>query len=119
MSVRKITLIFALAAASLSAAHAQNTSTFVGGEIGFVDRPVQSTLTREQVRQELLAFRANPVAADGSRSVGGEIGYEFQRHAYARVNGEWICVDNIAHNAKPDAVMTEAERRLYQQRYPA
>ncbi len=119
MSVRKTALIFALAAASLSTAQAQSTSTFVGGEIGFIDRPVQSTLTREQVRQEMLAFRANPVSADGSRYVGGEIGYEVQRHAYARIDGQWACVDGIAHNAKPDAVMNEAERRLQQQRYPA
>lgn len=119
MSVRKSLVIFALAAAGLSVAQAQSASTWVGGEVGFVDVPVQSTLSREQVRQELLAFRASPVASDGARHVGGEIGYVAERHAYARVDGNWVCIDNIAHNAKPEAIRSEAEERLFLQRYPA
>lgn len=35
-------------------------------------------LSREQVVQELAAFRRNPVTADGYRFVGGEIGYVFE-----------------------------------------
>ena len=37
MSVRNSIFILALAAAGLSSAHAQGTSTWVGGEVGFVD----------------------------------------------------------------------------------
>ena len=47
MSVRNSIFILALAAAGLSAAHAQGTSTWVGGEVGFVDGPAQSTLSRD------------------------------------------------------------------------
>ncbi len=119
MSVRKTAIIFALAAASLSVVQAQTMDSVVAGEIGFVVRPALSTLTREQVRHDLLAARANPVASDGIRFVGGDIGYEYDRHAYTRANGEWICVDKIAHNAKPDAIMNEAQRRLFRQLYPA
>jgi hypothetical protein len=117
MSVRQTALLLALAISGLSAAHAQ--STFVGGEIGFVDRPVQSTLSREAVRQEFLAFRKNPVAPDGGQYVGGEIGYVFPQHTYARVNGEWVCTDKIAHNPKPEAIRSPAEQRMFLQEYPA
>lgn len=119
MSVRKTTLALALATVALPAALAQSNSIFVGGEAGWVDLPVQSTLTREQVRQEFLQFRSNPVAADGGRFVGGEAGYVFPTHAYARVNGEWVCTDKIAHNPPPAAIKSEAERRAFQQQYPA
>ncbi|MBE0546770.1 MAG: DUF4148 domain-containing protein [Rubrivivax sp.] len=119
MSVRKSIFILALAAAGLTAAHAQGTSTWVGGEVGFVDGPAQSTLSREQVRQEVLAFRVNPVAADGARHVGGEAGYVPEQHAYTRVDGQWVCIDNIAHNAKPDATKSEAEQRQFLRLYPA
>lgn len=102
MSVRKTALILALAAlGGLSAAHAD--SIFVGGEMGWVDRPVQSTLTSEAVRQEFLAFRRNPVAPDGGQFVGGEAGYIFPRQ--------------ITHNPKPSLNKTDAERRLFLEQY--
>jgi hypothetical protein len=119
MSVRKSLIILALAATGATLAQAQNTSTWVGGELGFVDGPAQSTLSREQVRQDLQTFRAAPVAADGARYVGGEIGYVAEQHAYARVNGQWVCIDNIAHNAKLDAIKSDAEKQLFRQLYPA
>jgi hypothetical protein len=118
MSVRKTTLILALAAiGGMSAARAD--SIFVGGERGWVDRPVASALRSEAVRQEYLAFRANPVAPDGGKFVGGEAGYIFPQHTYARVNGEWVCTDKIAHYPKPNPIMTDAERRLFVEQYPA
>lgn len=49
MSVRFTTLVLALAATgALSAAQAQ--SVFVGGELGWIDRPVQSSLSADAVR---------------------------------------------------------------------
>lgn len=117
MSVRHTALVIAFAAMGISAAQAQ--STFVGGEIGFVDQPVQSTLTRAQVLRELEAFQRNPVAPDGGRYVGGEVGYVFPQHTYARVNGEWVCTDKIAHNRAPDAIKSPTERRAFVEQYPA
>jgi hypothetical protein len=117
MSLRHTVFILALAAAGLSAANAQSTSTFVGGEIGFIDRPMQSTLTREAVRQQLQTFRSNPIAADGGQFVGGEMGYVFPQHGYARVNGQWVHTDRIAHNPKPSLNKTDAERRLFLEQY--
>lgn len=35
-------------------------------------------VSREQVLQELQAFKRNPVTADGYRFIGGEIGYVFE-----------------------------------------
>ena len=119
MSVRNSIFILALAAAGLSSAHAQGTSTWVGGEVGFVDGPAQSTLTREQVRQEMLAFRANPVAADGARYVGGEAGYVPEQHAYDRVDGQWVCIDNIGHDAKPASLPSNVDRLQFLKLYPA
>lgn len=119
MSVRKSLFVLAIAAAALPAAFAQSASVFVGGEAGWIDRPVNSTLTREAVRQDFLAFRSNPVAADGGHYAGGEVGYIFPQHTYARVNGEWVCTDKIAHNAAPDAVKNASERGMFLQLYPA
>jgi hypothetical protein len=119
MSVRVNTLAIVLAAAAAPAAFAQGAGVFVGGEAGWVDRPVQSSLSQAQVRNEFLQFRANPVAADGGLYVGGEAGYQFPAHSYARVNGEWVCTDKIAHNAAPEAVKSQAERRQFLQQYPA
>jgi hypothetical protein len=119
MSFRQAAVILASAVLGLSAAHAGTISTFVGGEKGFVDTPVQSTLSREQVRQQLQAFQNNRVAPDGGQFVGGEAGYIFPAHTYARVNGQWVCTDKIAHNPKPSLTKTDAERRLFLEQYPA
>ena len=117
MSVRTSTIVLALATIAAPAAFAQ--TSFVGGERGWIDRPVQSSLTRQQVSNEYLAFRGNPVAPDGGQFVGGEMGYVFPAHTYARVNGQWVCTDKIAHNPPPAAVKSPAEQRAYQARYPA
>jgi hypothetical protein len=119
MSVRKNLFVLAAAALALPAALAQSTSVFVGGEAGWIDRPVASTLSRETVRREFLAFRANPVAPDGGQYVGGQAGYVFPQHTYARVNGEWVCTDKIAHNPPPAAIKSDAERRAFARQYPA
>lgn len=117
MTVRRNIVAVALATLAVPAVFAQ--SVFVGGEAGWIDRPVQSSLTRAQVTNEYLAFRSNPVAADGGRFVGGEAGYVYPAHTYARADGEWICTDKIAHNPAPDAIKSEAEERLFLQQYPA
>lgn len=116
MSFRTSTIALALATL---AAPGFAQSVFVGGEQGWIDRPVQSSLTRQQVTSEYLAFRAKPVAPDGARFVGGEMGYVFPAHTYARVNGQWVCTDKIAHNAPPAAIKSPAEQRAFQAQYPA
>ena len=63
-----------LAAATTTSAFATTGTTFVGGEAGFKSHPMPTVKTRAQVQQELAAWRANPVAADGWRDVGGEAG---------------------------------------------
>lgn len=118
MSVPKKVFFVALAALVAPAVFAQGGSVFVGGEAGWVDQPVRSTLTREQVRKEFVAFRISPEAPDGGRYVGGEEGYVNPQHTYAYRNGEWVCTDKIAHTPKP-APVTTAERQLFAQQYPA
>jgi hypothetical protein len=118
MSVRNTAVILALSAMAAPVALAQTASVFVGGEMGWVDRPVQSSLSRAQVTSEFLAFRSNPTAPDGGQFVGGEAGYIFPQHTYARVNGQWVCTDKIAHNAPPNAIKTDAERRMFLEQYP-
>jgi len=63
-----------LAAATTTSALATTGTTFVGGEAGFKSHPMPTVKTRAQVQQELAAWRANPVTADGWRDVGGEAG---------------------------------------------
>jgi hypothetical protein len=119
MSVRKSAFVLAVAALALPAAFAQATSVWVGGERGWVDQPIQSTRTRDQVSKEFLAFQANPVDANGGRYVGGQLGYVYPQHILAFQNGELVCVDKIAHNPKPEAIKSAAERRTFLQQYPA
>ena len=54
MSVRNTALILALAAAG-GWSIAQAESVFVGGEMGWVDRPVQSSASRDAVRAEAIS----------------------------------------------------------------
>ena len=68
-----------------------------------------------------LAVLAVPAvfAQSASVFVGGEAGYVIPAHTYARVNGEWVCTDKIAHNLAPDAIKTPAELRAFRQQFPA
>lgn len=52
MSVRHTAALLALAAFGLGTAQAG--TTFVGGEMGWIDSPVRSTLTRQQVTAEAI-----------------------------------------------------------------
>lgn len=119
MSTRKLALVIAFAAAGMSAAMAAGTGTFVQGEIGYTDGPVQSTRSRQSVTDEFLVFRRNPVTADGARYVGGELGYAYPPHTHVFVDGKWVATGGIGHNPKPAAVMGVSERRLFTERYPA
>lgn len=69
MSFRQTAIAFIVAAAATPAAFAEPGQWF-GGEIGFVPAPPQSTLTREQVKNEMAAFIKR-----GGRLASGESGY--------------------------------------------
>ena len=118
MSVRTSLVVIALATLAAPAAFAQSSSVFVGGERGWVDGPVQSSTTRQQVTNEYLQFRSNPVMADGGRYVGGQEGYRFPQHIVAFQNGKLVCFDKIAHNPAP-ATPSNAEMRAFKQQFPA
>lgn len=114
MSVRSNLIVLAIATAALPAAFAQSTSVFVGGEAGWLDRPVQSSATPAQ------RFGAAPGAdANVGRFVSAEEGYAFPAHMYARQGGQWVCIDRIAHNPAPAAIKSPSEERAFQQQYPA
>lgn len=75
MNARTNLIFIALLASAIALPAAATTgSTFVGGEAGFEYHPMPAGKTRAQVQQELAAWRANPVTADGWRQVGGEVG---------------------------------------------
>ena len=118
MSVRTNVIAIALATLAAPAAFAQSSSVFVGGERGWVDGPVKSSTTHQQVTNEYLQFRNNPVMADGGRYVGGQAGYVFPQHIVAFQNGSLVCVDKIAHNPAP-ATPSNGEMRAFKQQYPA
>ena len=118
MSFRKTVFVLALAGAAIPAAFANSGSTWVGGEAGFQNHPVQSTKSRADVRKELEAFNKNPVTADGGRIVGGEAGYSPPQHSYAFQGGKLVHTDSLAHNTpKPSLSMTAAERRAFDELY--
>ena len=118
MSVRTSLIAIALATIAAPAAFAQSSSVFVGGERGWVDRPVQSSTTRQQVTSEYLQFSKNPVLADGTRYVGGQEGYVLPKHIVYFDHGQLVCEDNIPHNP-PAATPTAADMRAFKQQYPA
>jgi hypothetical protein len=118
MSIRTNVIAIALATLAAPAAFAQSSSVFVGGERGWIDGPVQSSTTHQQVTNEYLRFHSNPVMADGGRYVGGEVGYLFPQHIVAFQNGTLVCVDKIAHNPPP-ATPSNAEMRAFKQQFPA
>lgn len=100
-------LLFAVAAATtlgLPALADAQVFVSVNGE----DRLIISTnpvpgLTREQKRaQDLAEAEAEAGRGDGFRFVGGEAGWRYVGHVYARVKGEWVCVDGIDHNGAVD-----------------
>lgn len=118
MLFRKAIFALALAGAAIPAAFADTGSTWVGGELGFETHAVQSTKSRAEVQNEYLAFRGNPVSADGGRIVGGEAGYVLPQHSYAFQGGRLVHTDTIAHNTpKPTLSMSAAERRVFQDQY--
>jgi hypothetical protein len=96
MSFRTITTALALAAAATPAAFAAPGATWVGGEIGFQESPFRSQVSREQVRQDLMSFKANPVDAAGGRFVGGEQGYVPHQHTYVVREGMKVHTDGFA-----------------------
>jgi hypothetical protein len=118
MSVRTNAIAIALAAIAVPAAFAQSSSVFVGGERGWIDRPVQSSTTREQVTNEYLNFSKNPVLADGTRYVGGQEGYVLPKHIVYFDHGQLVCADNIPHNPAP-STPTASEMRTFKQQNPA
>ena len=68
--------------------------------------------------QEFLAFRGNPVTADGGRFAGGEVGYVPPQHTYAFQNGRLVHTDQIArYSVKPSLTMSAEEEKLYQALY--
>ena len=65
-------IVAAMLAAPMAAL--ANQAVHLDGDLTIVhDTP--SVKTRAEVKQELQAFRAKPVAADGFRWVGGELGW--------------------------------------------
>lgn len=117
MNFRKTLCALSMIAA-LPAAFASN---FVGGELGYETHPVRSNLTREQVRQEYLDFRAHPVLADGTVVLQGEAGY------VSPVEGAFAdrvpnaphshVLGNAASVSASPATLTEGERRAIREQY--
>ena len=120
MSIRKTIVALALVGAALPAAFANSGTTWMGSERGFESHPGNSTSTktRAEVMQELQAFRANPVTADGGKIVNTHQGFVPAQHSYAFQSGALVHTDKLAHDtAKPSLVMTDADKRLQRELY--
>ena len=118
MSTIKQTLVAtAVAFVTIPAAFATSGSTSANNDRGYTSHAMPASgLTRAQVQAELAAFKKNPVAADGARYVGGDIGWVYEGHKSEFRNGRLVHTDNIDHNApKPSLRMTPAERELYRE----
>jgi opacity protein-like surface antigen len=119
MNARNIAIAIALSSAAISSAFAADTGQLLNGELGYVPAPFHGTLTRDEVERDLASFQRNPVTADGSRFVGGEVGYEYPSHSYAIRNGKLVHTDNIAHNTpRKSGRMTPNQIDAFQDSYP-
>ena len=103
MSIRKTLFAVAIAAAAAPAAFANTGSTWVGGEIGFVNHPTQAR-TRAEVQAELQDFLRN-----GGKVPSGEVGVYVpaaHEHTYVYENGRRVHADELntmGNNAAPRA----------------
>lgn len=121
MNLRKTLLALAVAGAAAPAAFAND---FVGGELGYVTHPVSSPITREQVRNEYLAFRQHPVLAGGIVLLQGEAGYvqanqaQFADQVPAGPHSHVLGNSAAATASQPTpAAVSEWELRAQQQQY--
>lgn len=127
MKTRNILLAISAAGLAIPVSYASTGQTFVGGEVGFATHAAGSPLTREQVLNELAAFRANPVLSDGVVVVGGEIGYidagpgrKAAPHSHARgLASHTHVLGNAGAASTPAAAVqaTESERRAMREQY--
>lgn len=115
MSFRKTVFVIALVSSSIPVAFATSGNTR-GGEVAFEYHSFQSNKSRSDVRNELDAFRANPVTSTGASPRGGDVGYAYPQHSYAFQDGKLVHTDTISHNTpKPSLAMTDAERQLFKE----
>ncbi|MBG6077106.1 DUF4148 domain-containing protein [Polaromonas sp. CG_9.11] len=121
MLFRKTVFALTLVGAGIPAAFANSHTGWAGSErgVGIIQADTSaSTKTRTEVVQELQAFRKNPVAADGSRLANNDRGFAPAQHSYAFQGGALVHTDTIAHNtAKPNVVITDADKRLNRELY--
>lgn len=118
MTIKKTLIALSFGIFTVPFASANSGTTWVGGELGYEFHVMPSTKSRAEVVDELRAFRANPVAADGWHYVGGDAGWAPPKHEYAFENGRLEHVGNTADNSpRPSLQMTEEERRRYEELY--
>ncbi len=119
MNARNITIAISLSSAAIASAFAADTGKFLNGELGYVPAPFHGTLTRDEVKRDLASFQQNPVTGDGSRFVGGEVGYVYPSHSYAIRDGKLVHTDTIAHDTpRKSGRMTADQIDAFQNSYP-
>ena len=102
MSTRKMLLAIAFVgvAAPLSAMASVDFVRINNGEAGltFQVTPTVGLTRAEKVAQDKAQAAADAAQLSGWRRVNGEAGWIYEGHRYARVSGEFVCVDGIDHN---------------------
>lgn len=113
-------LVALLSLTAISAAHANALIHPANTEAGYTTHAVpDSGVTRAEVRDELQQFRNDPVGADGARFVGGDIGWVYEQHGYARSGGHWVHADRIDHRTPAASRSVTPDTRLdFRQNYP-
>lgn len=106
----------ACALAAPIAAFANQPVHIVGDVTVVHDAPALKT--RAQVKEELQAFRKNPVAADGYRWIGGERGWARPVHSYDIAARQVVHSDSIPHDgARPNRSSTDTEKQRAREIY--
>lgn len=121
MTFRTTALAIIFSVAAIPAAFANTGYTAVGGEAGFNQHRTVSERSREQVRQEYLQFRKQPVTADGTVVLQGEAGYlSASQGAFAdnKPSGPHThAMGNAPAPSVQPAPVSAAEGRAYREQY--
>lgn len=118
MIIRNLAIATLLASASVTSVFASHSLHWVGGEIGFIEHNIPSTVTRAKVMQDYQLSLQSKVDGSGGIQLGGDAGYLEPRHSYTVADGKLRHTDSISHKAaKPEYQHSATEHVVFSETY--
>jgi hypothetical protein len=118
MNIRNLAIATLFASASATSVFASQSLHWVGGEIGFIEHNIPSTVTRANVMQDYQLSLQSKVDGSGGIQLGGDAGYLEPRHFYTVADGKLRHTDSISHKtAKPEYQHSATEHVVFSETY--